>query len=674
MIPPGLAAVDCEGSEASLLDCPSSQQLLHRCNVPNSNLTDATLLACADVDSPAPCTQPNGPVAPAQGDVRLRGGFGTPCDPLHSGFVEVFNAGEWGALCGVRGAPRFDDTNVADVVCRQIGFPHGSAVDGLASRQDDPQDLSYYAYLDSSFDRSEEEAQEAQERFWLAEVECRGSEARLIDCASRGGFLRRSEDCVRFGFGNSLRVHVACHQFAVAPEAAPEETAGTEEEGAVRIVDGADTESGAEGIPEVFHSGAWGRLCVPAALDPPFSPGDANITFTSAPVPAPAAAAPEGTISAATVACRQLGLPTATGILQPDSLLPAPVRPPPWVLASRCRPSATTLAGCGPLAADTDGVCASSHRLVCISASESRREEVRLNGGQAAADGSWAYGLLEVRDGSFFSGMAERVLGSSRQFAVGRLAARVACRSLGFGTGAKLLSGRGAVLTRPLPKVATVGTLRCLGTEASLAECNVTAPRPAPVGAPFTAPFGATLLCVTPSKADCPGEATAPPQQGDVRLVPLAGTNPPTNPCDAVHFGGIEVYNSGRWGRICSGRDADIIGNNVLAARVICRQLGFPFSSLYDAKTAAIPAAQRSTQRGGSQAAPAVVWSESVSCTGAEERLEACAFEQDLDESSMLRPLRAPAGATAAACGRDDDRMLAVACRRFEMPESATIQ
>ena len=63
--------------------------------------------------------------------MRLVGGFGTLCDPLHSGFTEVFHDGEWGAIClepfsGSTNPP--EDRLVADVVCRQLGFPHGTLV------------------------------------------------------------------------------------------------------------------------------------------------------------------------------------------------------------------------------------------------------------------------------------------------------------------------------------------------------------------------------------------------------------------------------------------------------------------------------------------------------------------------------------------------------------------
>lgn len=71
-----------------------------------------------------------------EGAVRLVDGLaiGTPCDPLHWGIIDSFHDGEWGATCVSRGgldvsfqAPNF----AANAICRQLGFPHISAVDAL---------------------------------------------------------------------------------------------------------------------------------------------------------------------------------------------------------------------------------------------------------------------------------------------------------------------------------------------------------------------------------------------------------------------------------------------------------------------------------------------------------------------------------------------------------------
>lgn len=70
------------------------------------------------------------------------------------------------------------------------------------------------------------------------------------------------------------------------------------------------------------------------------------------------------------------------------------------------------------------------------------------------------------------------------------------------------------------------------------------------------------------------------PAEGDVRLVPLNGTQYPTAVCDDVHFGGVELFREGQWGRICAGTAGGDEAEFTLDAAVICRQLGFPFGTL----------------------------------------------------------------------------------------------
>lgn len=149
-----------------------------------------------------------------QDAVRLRGGFGTPCDPLHSGFVEVFNAGEWGAICDGEFARRRDFL-VADVVCRQLGFPHGTVVDSETTRPD--------LYFDYYFnDDIGEESEVPLGRVWLNAIQCSGPESRLVDCNLGPGFLPAAsveQACFRLGSeAPPSRLYVACRKFAI-PEA-----------------------------------------------------------------------------------------------------------------------------------------------------------------------------------------------------------------------------------------------------------------------------------------------------------------------------------------------------------------------------------------------------------------------------------------------------------------------
>lgn len=100
---------------------------------------------------------------------------------------------EWGAICS--GAER-TELLVADVVCRQLGFPHGTTVSPSSNA--------------GAFDYSEE-AEESQERFWLTEAQCRGPEERLVDCNLGQGFIADNAGCR----GQTSRLTVACRTFAI---------------------------------------------------------------------------------------------------------------------------------------------------------------------------------------------------------------------------------------------------------------------------------------------------------------------------------------------------------------------------------------------------------------------------------------------------------------------------
>ena len=69
-----------------------------------------------------------------------------------------------------------------------------------------------------------------------------------------------------------------------------------------------------------------------------------------------------------------------------------------------------------------------------------------------------------------------------------------------------------------------------------------------------------------------------------MRLVPLNGTAVPTGPCDDVHFGAVELFREGAWGRICAGRFGGDPEEFTLDAQVVCRQLGFRFGTLMNSE------------------------------------------------------------------------------------------
>lgn len=145
-------------------------------------------------------------VTEEEGALRLRGGFGSLCDPVHSGFVEIFHLGEWGAIC----TEQFNgihDRLAADVVCRELGFRHGTVVDPSTNPPDVVDDGGYY----TSYNPDIEEADEPQARFWLNRVTCRGPEDRLIDCDIGQGFRQNNAGCR----SAAQRLTVACRAFAV---------------------------------------------------------------------------------------------------------------------------------------------------------------------------------------------------------------------------------------------------------------------------------------------------------------------------------------------------------------------------------------------------------------------------------------------------------------------------
>lgn len=159
--------------------------------------------------------------------MRLRGGFGTLCDPIHSGFVEVLHFGDWGSIC------QTGDNQVAEVVCRQLGFTSGAVVDALNPIP--PRDsvapqptADYESNVGSSGERDTEEAEEPVERFWLSEVTCGGRESELIDCNLGKGFRRINAGCDPELAQESTRLHVACQRFSLTGSPKSTETIPSE--------------------------------------------------------------------------------------------------------------------------------------------------------------------------------------------------------------------------------------------------------------------------------------------------------------------------------------------------------------------------------------------------------------------------------------------------------------
>eukprot|EP00892_Ulva_mutabilis_P001727 jgi/Ulvmu1/11555/UM078_0048.1 len=272
--PVALADVDCVGNEASLLDCPSRTGRAARC----VNSTDATIVACGNTAAGCNLTSPE-----VEGSVRLVNGFGTPCDPLHTGTVEVFHASEWGAICVAVIEQRDPaDTLAADAVCRQLGFPHGNPVSTLIPVPPELRDSQNFLLEDLV-------ESGAPGRVWLEGLRCRGGEQSVLDCElDPPEFVNDAETCFGAGLASfaddysstpgTIPLQVACRQFAV--EAAAEAvTSPGAVEGDIWLAGNKTVGEWVIGKPELFFEGSWHQVCAAG-----FDERDA------------------------TVACRQLGL------------------------------------------------------------------------------------------------------------------------------------------------------------------------------------------------------------------------------------------------------------------------------------------------------------------------------------------------------------------------------
>ena len=97
------------------------------------------------------------------GDVRLVPLNGiapatATCDDVHFEAVELFRDGIWGRICdGQDGGDPEEFTLDAQVVCRQLGFPFGTVING-----DDP-------FVDIDY-RSDDPSSEPEAIIWATEV------------------------------------------------------------------------------------------------------------------------------------------------------------------------------------------------------------------------------------------------------------------------------------------------------------------------------------------------------------------------------------------------------------------------------------------------------------------------------------------------------------------------
>eukprot|EP00892_Ulva_mutabilis_P005574 jgi/Ulvmu1/3389/UM016_0005.1 len=181
------------------------------------------------------CTPPQRPHHPAEeGDVRLVDQSTVANWQL--GRLEVFFEGSWSQIC----AKEFDGPD-ANVACRQLGFGAGTVGPNRANGAQPPPSATIVF-----------------PEVAVTTLGCNGTEANLLECGPAPGRLSSFEtrDCF-----DSVQpgLFIAC----VAE-------AETGEEGALRLTDGGNGDSGTPGIGilEIFHAGAWGTVCEAEELAP----------------------------------------------------------------------------------------------------------------------------------------------------------------------------------------------------------------------------------------------------------------------------------------------------------------------------------------------------------------------------------------------------------------------
>jgi len=145
--------------------------------------------------------------------------------------------------------------------------------------------------------------------------------------------------------------------------------------------------------------------------------------------------------------------------------------------------------------------------------------------------------------------------------------------------------------------------------------------------------------------------------------VPLEDTAVPTQTCDEVHFGGVEIFNRGRWGAVCIA--AGDAAQFTLDAEVACRQLGYRFGRMYDVLET-IGGYYDYSPFGQYDTLPSeFAWASEVVCTGPEARLQDCLFpESSNDTLSGL-----PTTGVLDSCFQ----ILGVVCSRFDLVGAASL-
>lgn len=176
--------LECTGSETSLAQCPFAGWGIENCGT-----TEAIHVTCA----------------PGEGDIRLVDGPSSM-----DGRLQVYHSGAWGEVCDDLIQPEYGAGGLLTVatICQELGYKDGVFVSTYDSPTAD---------------------------FLLDNVQCVGSEFRMVDCAHTDW---GSDNC-----GTTEGAGIRCETYA---------------DGDARLVGGTTRN---HGRVEVLHQGVWGSVC-----------------------------------------------------------------------------------------------------------------------------------------------------------------------------------------------------------------------------------------------------------------------------------------------------------------------------------------------------------------------------------------------------------------------------
>ncbi|KFV13984.1 Deleted in malignant brain tumors 1 protein, partial [Tauraco erythrolophus] len=478
------------------------------------------------------------------------------------GRVEVFHSEKWGTVCH----DSWDFTD-AKVVCRQLGC--GAVIS--APRR------AHFG--------------QGQGPIWLDDVHCAGTEAALSECRSRGWGVPQQDASVVCAAPEVSRGRRYLLDMCVLSDVAG---SGISDLRSLRLANGSDSCSGRV---EVFHDQHWGGVCTDG-----------------------------WDVAEAHVVCRQLGCGAARSAV--GSAQPGTGDGPIWVDGVECTGMEGALLECKVKLWGTKSCKSRGHAgVTCSAAAGQWRSSVTSPGSQSrwharAAAAPMGFFLIHATAQPLVLGESfHQTISCSVRLVEGphRCAGRVevfhnqqwgtvcdngwdssdaavVCRQLGCGAAVSALSlsgfGQGS---GPI----WLDGVRCLGTEATLAECPVK-------------PWGhhacnhvedAGVVCSVPSQDV--GRPQLPPRGGRRRGVCRQPAS--LRLADGPHrcAGRVEVLNAEQWGTVCD--DSWDLND----AAVVCRQLGC-------GRATGAHGRARFGQGMGH------IWLDDLSCTGSEDNLAQC--------------------------------------------------